>query len=90
MVGLYVIMVYDVGAERVARVLKVARCYLHWVQNSVLEGELTPGNFERLKAEVSDVIDQEKDSVTFYILRTTKYLTKVTIGTVKGVPEIFL
>lgn len=87
---MYVIMVYDVGVDRVADVLKIARRYLHWIQNSVLEGEVTPANFERLRAEVSRAIDSEKDSVTFYILRTTKYLSKVTVGLVKGAPETFL
>lgn len=33
---MYVVMVYDVGVER------VGRRYLTWVQNSVLEGELSP------------------------------------------------
>jgi len=87
---MYVIMVYDVGVERVDSVLKVARHYLHWVQNSVLEGEITPANFERLKNEVASLIQKEKDTVTFYKLRTTKYMTKVTLGTIKGEPTQFL
>lgn len=87
---MYVIMVYDVGVERVNSVLKTARRYLHWVQNSVLEGEITPANFERLKNEVNNIIDKNNDSVTFYKLRTTKYLTKTTLGTIKGEPERFL
>ncbi|MCS7256766.1 MAG: CRISPR-associated endonuclease Cas2, partial [Thermomicrobium sp.] len=35
---MYVIVAYDVGVERVARVLKICRKYLTWVQNSLLEG----------------------------------------------------
>lgn len=87
---MYVIMVYDVGVERVNSVLKTARRYLHWVQNSVLEGEITPADFERLKNEISKLIDKDRDSVTFYELRTTKYLTKTTLGTIKGEPKQFL
>lgn len=87
---MYVIMVYDVGVERVNGVLKTARRYLYWVQNSVLEGEITTADFERLKNEVGRLIDKEKDSVTFYSLRTTQYLAKTTLGTVKGAPERFL
>ncbi len=87
---MYVIMVYDVGEERVAQVLKIARKYLFWVQNSVLEGEITEANFIRLQKEVSKVIDIERDNIMFYVLRTTKYFSKITIGTVKGSPEVIL
>ncbi|MEM2910805.1 MAG: CRISPR-associated endonuclease Cas2 [Nitrososphaerota archaeon] len=87
---MYVIMVYDVGVERVSKVLQIARKYLHWVQNSVLEGEITDANLFRLQTEVSQAINKEKDSITFYILRTTKYLRKTNLGTVKSSPDIFL
>lgn len=33
---MYVIMVYDVGTERVGRVLKVGRKYLTWVPGSTV------------------------------------------------------
>ena len=83
---MYVIMVYDVNVERVNKILKIARKYLHWVQNSVLEGEITPANLERLKKEITKNIDKTTDTVIFYKLRTTKYLTKETIGITKGQP----
>lgn len=79
-------MVYDIGEERVTRVLKTGRKYLTWVQNSVFEGELTEADLMRLKDELMEIIEQENDSVTFYILRTTTYLKKETLGTVKGEP----
>ncbi|HEX3036517.1 MAG TPA: CRISPR-associated endonuclease Cas2, partial [Thermodesulfobacteriota bacterium] len=31
---MFVILVYDVGEKRVTKVLKTARKYLYWVQNS--------------------------------------------------------
>ena len=37
---MYVIMVYDVSVQRVAKVLHIGRRYLTWVQNSVMEGPL--------------------------------------------------
>lgn len=82
---MYVIMVYDVGVERVAKTLKTARKYLTWVQNSVLEGEMTEATLMRLKDELTGIIE-DCDSVTFYILRTTVYMKKETLGTVKGEP----
>ncbi|MGC8870942.1 MAG: CRISPR-associated endonuclease Cas2 [Brevinematia bacterium] len=86
---MYVIMVYDINVERVVKVLKTARKYLTWVQNSVLEGEITEANFMMLKDELNTIIG-EGDSVTFYILRTTSYMKKETLGTVKGEPTIIL
>jgi len=87
---MYVIMVYDVAVERVAKVLKVGRKYLTWVQNSVLEGELTRAQFERLKAEVREVIEESEDSVLFYLLRSTDWLDRQNLGVRKGEPEWML
>ena len=84
---MYVIMTYDVNVERVVKVLKVARKYLTWVQNSVLEGEITEANFMILKDELNGIIEEE-DSITFYILRTTSYMKKETLGTIKGEPTV--
>jgi len=78
------ILVYDVGVERLEKVLKTCRKYLTWIQNSVFEGEITEANLIKLKHQLSKIIDQEKDSITFYMLRTTAYMRKETLGTVKG------
>jgi CRISPR-associated protein Cas2 len=87
---MFVILVYDVSVERVAKVLKTARKYLYWVQNSVLEGELTLAQYARLKHDLSRVINKEHDSLIFYKLRTTKYTERETVGTKKGGEEEFL
>ena len=81
---MFVIMVYDVSVDKVSKVLIIARKYLTWVQNSVLEGEITEANFMRLKNELSQVIDKERDSVVFYVLRTTAYMKKEHLGVIKG------
>lgn len=82
---MYVIMVYDVEIERVNKVLKVARKYLNWVQNSVLEGEMSRAQFERLKSEIKHTIDDEKDSVIFYVLRTRAYFRREVLGVEKNI-----
>ena len=87
---MYVIMVYDVNEKRVNKVLKVGRKYLTWVQNSVLEGEITVARYERLKYELRQVINEEEDSLIFYILRTTRYTKRETIGIKKGGEEVIL
>ena len=87
---MYVIMVYDIREERVNKVLKIARKYLTWVQNSVLEGELTRAQLEKLKVELGEIIDKEEDSVIFYKLRSTAYFQKETMGVEKGGGEQFI
>ena len=54
---MFVLMFYDVGEKRVGKVLKTARRYLTWIQNSVLEGELTPASMAALKVDVHKVLD---------------------------------
>lgn len=83
-------MVYDVGVERVVKVLKIGRKYLTHVQNSLLEGELSPGQFKRLKHEVAGVIDEGHDTVFFYTLRSTTYLEKERMGVATKEPGEFL
>ncbi|MGH7884922.1 MAG: CRISPR-associated endonuclease Cas2 [Thermodesulfobacteriota bacterium] len=87
---MFVILVYDVGQKRVAKVLKTARKYLNWVQNSVLEGDLTMAQYERLKDELSDIIKERYDSLIFYTFRTKKYSKRESIGVKKGGEEMFI
>jgi len=84
---MYIIMVYDVNVNRVTRVLKIGRRYLTWIQNSVLEGELTPAQFARLKRDVGKVIDEQEDSVLFYTLRSAEDVRREQMGVKKGEPE---
>lgn len=84
---MYIILVYDVNVKRVAKVLKTARKYLHWVQNSVLEGELTEAGFQKLKADLGRRIDLTEDSVLFYVLGDQRYTTRELMGVSKGGEE---
>ena len=87
---MFVIMFYDVGEKRVNKVLKTARKYLTWIQNSVLEGDLTSATLEALKADVKNIIDHEYDSVLFYVWRTERYMTRDTIGIKRGSVDSFI
>lgn len=87
---MFVILVYDVKVKRVGKVLKTARKYLNWVQNSVLEGEITAPRYEKMKRELNRIIVEEEDSLIFYTFRTTKYTKRETIGVKKGGEELFL
>ncbi len=81
---MFVILVYDVNVSRVTKVLKKARQYLYWVQNSVLEGEISEANYKKLKMELERIINKNEDSVIMYQLRTTKYTDREIIGLRKG------
>lgn len=84
---MYVIMAYDVNADRVVKVLKIGRRYLTWVQNSVLEGELTRAQLEQLKAELKQVVEPDEDAVRFYIIKRDACLAKEFMGTSKNEPR---
>ena len=77
---MFILMAYDVELKRVVKVLKIGRKYLDHIQNSVLEGELSPAQYKKLKHEVGEAIDPERDSVRFYVLRTTRYLDIEKLG----------
>jgi len=65
---MYVIVVYDTLAERNPKILRTCRQYLHHVQRSVFEGELSDAQLKRFRAAVEGVIDRSYDSVLVYTL----------------------
>lgn len=86
---MYYIAVYDVNQKRVGKMLRLFRKYLHHIQNSVFEGELSDADYLRLKAEIKKIIDESEDSVIFFALNG-KYLQRETLGTEKNEPTNFL
>jgi CRISPR-associated protein Cas2 len=86
---MYIILVYDISEKRVFKVLKIARKYITWIQNSVLEGEITVAGFYKLKEEIKKVININEDSVLFYIIRDLKYTSKENLGIIKNSDEKF-
>lgn len=87
---MFVILVYDVNQKRVGKVLKIARKYLNWVQNSVLEGEITETNLKKLKKELILIMNTEEDSAILYQLRSTKYSSREIIGIEKGGTDVII
>lgn len=81
---LYVVIVYDVGVERVNKVRIYLKQYLNWVQNSVLEGELTEPEYMKIMKGLRDVIDESQDNVICYKSRDRRYLDIDEIGTKKA------
>jgi CRISPR-associated protein Cas2 len=60
---MYVVMVYDLEAERTQKALKIGRRYLTHVQNSVLEGEISEGDLAQLKNEIDDLLKPGESAV---------------------------
>jgi len=87
---MYVILVYDIKEERVARVLKTCRKYLNWVQNSVFEGEITDAKLTKLKMELKKIMNSDEDSVIIYKMRTTRYSDREIMGVEKGGEELII
>lgn len=77
---MYLILVYDVEQDRVTKVCKFLRRYLHWVQNSVFEGEVTEAKLERVKSGLKKLIDDETDSIYLYKVRDEKWIDKEIMG----------
>ncbi len=87
---MYYIAVYDVEEARVGKALKLFRKYLNWVQNSVFEGHLTEGQYEKLKAEVKSTLQLDKDSILFYSVSDQKFLQKTFLGVEKNQTDNFI
>lgn len=81
---MYVLIVYDAGVERVAKVHKLLKGYLNWRQNSVFEGELTEAQIEKVKHSLKSIINLETDSILIYVARDEKWLRREEIGNQRG------
>ena len=87
---MYILIVYDVEVKRVTKVHKFLKRYLHWVQNSVFEGELTVAQIEELKSGLNKIIDKELDSILTFTAREARWLEKDVIGKERGETSNFI
>ena len=91
------VITYDVDTtskEGRRRLRKVAKCCVDYgqrVQNSVFECSADAATMAKIKAELREIIDEEKDSLRFYSLGN-KYRPKITHYGIKNSydPEGFL
>lgn len=63
--------------------LKLCRRYLTWIQNSVLEGELSEIQLTQLKSEANSLME-ESDSLILFKSREERWLEKEVIGEERG------
>ena len=81
---MYIILVYDIEEKRVAKMLKLCRQYLNWIQNSVFEGEVTEVKLKELLHKAGQIMDKEKDSIIVFKTRQEKWLEKTVVGREKN------
>lgn len=87
---MYCILVYDVGEKRVAKMLKLCRRYLNWIQNSVFEGAITEVKLKELKMEAKKILRPDHDSVIIFTSRQERWLDKEVIGVERNELDVFL
>ncbi|QLG49651.1 CRISPR-associated endonuclease Cas2 [Natrinema halophilum] len=76
---MYVIMVYDLQADRTHKALKLGRRYLTHVQNSVLEGEISDGDLQQLRGEIEDLLEPGESTI-IYELSSDSLLNRTVFG----------
>ena len=80
---MYIIVAYDIQIERIDGVRKYLKRYLNWIQNSLLEGEVTKSELEEIKNNLTKFIDMEKDHIVIYELRSNDLFIRESIGKAK-------
>ena len=87
---MYIILVYDMDVKRVAKMLKLCRQYLNWIQNSVFEGELSEVQLKALKQKALSIMDVSHDSLIIFTTRQEKWLEKEVVGLEKNELDNFI
>ena len=87
---MYVILVYDCGEKRVGKMLKLCRKYLNWIQNSVVEGEISEVKLKELSLRAEKIMDLDNDSLIIFSSRSEKWLDKQIIGKERSSIDNFL
>lgn len=84
------ILVYDIGEKRVGKMLKLCRQYLHWIQNSVFEGEITEVKLKELVLKSKEIMKEEQDSLIIFKNKDVKWLDKQIVGQERNMTDSFL
>lgn len=80
---MYLVIVYDVNINRVNKVNKFLKSYLHWQQNSVFEGKITKSQYNEIIDGIYNIINDDEDSIIVYKF-PYKYLDKKVLGIEKN------
>ncbi|WP_396613667.1 CRISPR-associated endonuclease Cas2 (plasmid) [Haloferax sp. S1W] len=75
----YIIVVYDMQADRTRLMLNFLRRYLTHVQNSVFEGEVTEGDLETIRNHVQTTLKPDESTI-IYRVGSEKYVDRTVVG----------
>lgn len=70
--------------------LRLCRSCLHWVRNSVFEGEVTEVKLKEFVLEAQKIMDIDYDSLLLFKNRSANWLDKEVIGVEKSGTDKFL
>ncbi|MBP1617411.1 MAG: CRISPR-associated protein Cas2 [Bacteroidetes bacterium] len=70
--------------------LKLCRKYLHWIQNSVFEGEITEVKLKELLSQARIIMNLGEDSIIIFKSRDEKWLEKEVVGQEKNELDNFI
>ncbi len=92
---MYVVVVYDIsldekGNRNGRKIFGICERYLHHIQNSVFEGELSEVDIQRLKYEVSKYIRDDLDSFIIFKSRNERWMEKEMLGLQEDKTDNFL
>ena len=73
-------LVYDFGERRVAKMLKLCRKYLNWIQNSVFEGEISEVRLKEMLSAAKAFMKEDEDSIIVFKGSSQCSLEKKIIG----------
>ena len=79
---MFVIVVYDVSARRVAKVMKTCLKYFTHVQKSVFEGVISEAKLKQFQKEVAGKMALGEDQLCIYEFDSLLYTRKEQIGKV--------
>jgi CRISPR-associated protein Cas2 len=86
----YIIVVYDTAVERNPKILRTCRQYLHHVQRSVFEGDLSQAQLKRFHAAIRAIIEPGYDSVLVYTFPPGTSADRQEWGTHQSAPSDIL
>jgi CRISPR-associated protein Cas1 len=81
---------YLLRLEWVGRMLKLCRRYLHWIQNSVFEGEITEVKLREMVHRARELMVLQEDSLIIFRSREQHWLEKDIVGKERNNLDTFL
>ncbi|SDD65325.1 CRISPR-associated endonuclease Cas2 [Natrinema hispanicum] len=85
----YIVVVYDMEADRTHKMLKFLRRYLTHVQNSVLEGDVTKGDLKKIRSGVDEILKSGESTIIYHV-SSEKMVERTVFGDDPAADDQFL